>query len=162
MNLTAEQKEQVAAWVAQGQKLSEIQDRLEQELGLRLTYLEVRLLVDDLRLTPKDQERPVAPAPLAPAGGAPPQGPGTAPASEPEPETPGVPGSVSVTVDNVARPGALISGQVSFSDGQQAGWFMDQMGRLGLLPQQQGYRPSAADMESFQLQLERELQHFGI
>jgi hypothetical protein len=31
-----------------------------------------------------------------------------------------------------------------------------------LAPQQQGYRPSPEDMQAFQMQLERDLQQFGI
>ncbi len=161
MNLTAEQKQTVAAWLQEGLKLSEIQARLEKQHGLRLTYLEVRMLVDDLKLVPKDQEPPAAPAP--PIGLEKPAKPldqAAAPAPAPEPEP--APGNVAVTVDKLARSGALISGHVSFSDGQQADWFMDQMGRLGLMPQQQGYRPLPADMQSFQMQLERDLQQFGI
>ena len=162
MNLTAEQNQTVGAWLKEGLKVSEVQGRLEKQFGLRLTYLEVRMLMDDLKLVPKDQERPVAP--VAPAVGlekqAKPPEKEAPPALEPEPA--GAGGSVALTVDAVARPGALISGHVSFSDGQQADWFVDQMGRLGLLPQQQGYHPSAPDMQTFQLQLEHELQQFGI
>ena len=161
MNLTAEQKQTVGTWLQEGLKLSEIQDRLEKQFGLRVTYLEVRLLVDDLKLLPKDPEPPVVVA--SPAGLEKPASPlakDAAPAPAPQPE--GAPGSVAVTVDTVARPGALISGHVAFSDGQQADWLMDQMGRLGLVPQQQGYRPSPADMQAFQMHLERELQQFGI
>src|SRR5947208_2764781 len=58
MNLDEAQRRQVGQWIEQGLKLSEIQDRLAAELGLRLTYMEVRLLVDDLKLTPKDVEPP--------------------------------------------------------------------------------------------------------
>src|SRR6185369_15648484 len=66
MNLDEAQRKKVAEWIAQGLQLSEIQNRLGSELGLRLTYMEVRLLVDDLKLTPKDVERPKAPqSPLA-------------------------------------------------------------------------------------------------
>src|SRR2546430_16548730 len=56
MSLDNAQRRTVADWIAQGQKLSEIQKRLADELGVHLTYMEVRLLVDDLRLTPKDIE----------------------------------------------------------------------------------------------------------
>lgn len=159
MNLTAEQQQTVASWVKEGLKVSEIQDRLEKQLGLRVTYLEVRMLVDDLKLVPKDQERPAAPAQAVVAPAEPGEAAPQAPAAEPD--TP-LPGGVALTVDTVARPGALVSGHVSFSDGQQADWFMDQMGRLGLAPKQQGYRPSPEDMQAFQMQLERELQQFGI
>src|SRR5919197_4497994 len=58
MNLDDAQKRTVAEWIAQGLKLSEIQKRLSEELGLHLTYMEIRLLVDDLKLTPKDTEPP--------------------------------------------------------------------------------------------------------
>jgi hypothetical protein len=75
------------------------------------------------------------------------------------PSTPG--GKVSVAVDTVARPGALVSGSVSFSDGQSALWHLDQMGRLGLAPKQPGYKPSAADVQSFQQALEAELSKIG-
>ncbi len=61
MNLDDAQKRQVSAWIHAGLKLSEIQSRLAAELGVRLTYMEVRLLVDDLKLVPKDVEPP-APA----------------------------------------------------------------------------------------------------
>ena len=46
---------------------------------------------------------------------------------------------------------ALASGKVTFSDGNRAEWYLDQAGRLGLVPQQQGYRPPAADVQQFQM-----------
>ena len=58
MNLTEAQRQQVANWINAGAKLSEIQNRLQSELGLKLTYMEVRFLVDDLKLTPHDPEPP--------------------------------------------------------------------------------------------------------
>src|SRR6185295_14602857 len=54
MNLDEAQRKKVAGWIADGLKLSEIQTRLAAELGVRLTYMDVRFLVDDLKLTPKD------------------------------------------------------------------------------------------------------------
>ena len=58
MNLTEEQRQRVTAWIAQGAKLAEIQNRLASEFGLKLTYMETRFLVDDLKLVPKDPEPP--------------------------------------------------------------------------------------------------------
>src|SRR2546427_9841619 len=58
MNLDDAQRRKVTEWIAQGLKLSEIQSRLGSELGLHLTYMDVRLLVDDLKLTPRDVEPP--------------------------------------------------------------------------------------------------------
>jgi hypothetical protein len=157
MNLDEAQRKQVAAWVEQGLKLSEIQTRLAAELGLRLTYMDVRLLVDDLKLTPKDLEtpRPLAPT-LAAAG--PPLARG--PAAEPRGRKPKPPG-VSVSVDELARPGAFVSGKVTFSDGNTADWYLDQAGRLGLAPEKNGYRPPAADFQEFQAALDAELTRLG-
>lgn len=160
MNVDEAQRKKVAQWVAEGLKLSEIQNRLGSELGVRMTYMEVRLLVDDLKLTPKDTE-PAKPAasPLTAPSAAP--GPKRTGAAEPPPEPLPATGGVSVTVDQLARPGALVSGKVTFSDGQRADWYMDQTGRLGLVAQQTGYRPPAADVQQFQAALETELAKMG-
>lgn len=155
MQLTDAQRQQVAAWIAAGAKLSEIQTRLAAELGLSLTYMDVRLLVDDLRLVPKDPE-PAPPATPTPA----PVVAAEADTAEPPPAAPAA-GGVSVTVDKLARPGAIVSGKVTFSDGQQADWYLDQMGRLGVAPKQQGYKPSPADVQEFQLALQSELGRLG-
>ena len=63
MQLTEEQKSKVAQWIADGMKLSEIQSRLGSELEIRLTYMEARMLVDDLKLLPKDPVPEAKPAP---------------------------------------------------------------------------------------------------
>ena len=57
---------------------------------------------------------------------------------------------------------ALASGSVNFSDGQMAAWTLDQYGRLGLSPAQQGYRPPPEDFAEFQALLEKELVKLGI
>jgi hypothetical protein len=166
MDLDETQRKKVAQWIAQGQKLSEIQNRLASELGVRMTYMDVRLLVDDLKLTPKDAE-PSKPAhsPLTASGPAPAAATrgGTQPsAAAQKPSAPAAgTGKVSVSVAEIARPGAAISGSVVFSDGQQAEWYFDQMGRLGLAPKQAGYRPSAGDLQQFQMLLEGELSKMG-
>jgi hypothetical protein len=115
--------------------------------------MEVRLLVDDLKLTPKDPEPPKAPEPSTQPKPLEPK-----PA---EPSSPPIGGKVSVGVDQIARPGAVVSGKVTFSDGQKADWYLDQMGRLGVVPAQQGYKPSAADVQQFQTALQEELQRSG-
>jgi len=164
------QRQQVAAWLAGGAKLSDVQNRLAAEFGLHLTYMEVRLLVDDLKLMPKDPESPPGPAqqPSAPVGNTRGVGPQEELAEEfPTEEGPEVPGAppetarVKVSVDQLARPGALVSGQVTFSDGQQAAWYLDQLGRLGVIPKQQGYKPSSRDIQEFQLALHDELARQG-
>jgi len=169
MNLDETQKKKVAGWVAEGLKLADIQSRLNAEFKLNLTYMETRFLVDDLKLVPKDTERPKEPtSPLvaAPPGEGPPA---NAPAGTAKPGAAagagapgGQPGGVTLSVDTVTRAGALVSGTVRFSDGQSAAWYMDQYGRLGMVPQQQGYKPGPADVEEFQKALERELTRLGL
>jgi hypothetical protein len=157
MNLDEAQRKKVAEWIAQGLKISDIQTRIGSELGVQMTYMDVRLLVDDLKLMPKDSEPP-KPAALPqqnkvePPSAAPPLAGSTAPNK---------PGAFSVSVDQLARPGTMVSGKVVFSDGKPAEWYIDQTGRLGLVPQEQGYRPSATDLQQFQLALDGELSKMG-
>lgn len=68
---------------------------------------------------------------------------------------------VSLTADQVPIPGALISGQVTFSDGQDASWSLDQTGRLGLSGPPKSYIPPKQDIPSFQEQLDLLLQQAG-
>jgi hypothetical protein len=151
MNLDEKQRQAVATWINDGLKLAEIQKRLESDFGLRVTYLEVRLLVDDLKLKPKDPPPPPKPAaPVVPE-----------PAADLAPGPPPS-GGVSVTVDQLTRPGALVSGKAKFSDGKTADWFLDQAGRLGLAPSEKGYKPPAADLQEFQIALQTELQKMGL
>jgi hypothetical protein len=157
MHLDEAQRQRVTDWVVQGAKLSEIQTRLAEECGLKLTYMEVRFLVDDLKLTLKDPEPPKPAAPANP----PPAAPKTKPAPDAETSPSAAAGKVSVTVDQIARAGAVVSGKVIFSDGQTAEWYLDQAGRLGVAPKQPGYKPSAADVQQFQAALQTELSRMG-
>jgi hypothetical protein len=167
MKLSEEQRQRVTAWITEGAKLSEIQSRLAAEFGIKLTYMEARFLVDDLKLVPKDPEPPKVVEP--PAALKPPEAAAAHPAvlsDEVVPEgdetaLPPAASKVSVTVDQITRPGSLISGKVTFSDGQIADWYLDQMGRLGVVPKQQGYKPLPADVQDFQMALQREVQKLG-
>ncbi|HZL14251.1 MAG TPA: hypothetical protein VFC85_08920 [Verrucomicrobiae bacterium] len=156
MNLDETQRQTVTKWISEGAKLSEIQNRLLSEFKLKFTYMEVRFLVDDLKLTPKDPEPPkvVAPPAASPSKLSVEKNPapeGTLPAS-----------GVSVSVDQIAKPGAIVSGKVTFSDGQTADWILDQAGRLGVVPKQAGYKPSAADVQEFQTALQSEIAKLGL
>ena len=162
MNLDEAQRKQVAAWVAEGLKLSEIQNRISSEFQVQLTYMDVRLLVDDLKLVPKDIEPPkAAAAALAAPDGPLKSGKGSPPSPQQPPAESAPTNGISLSVDQLARPGAIVSGKVVFSDGNRAEWYLDQTGRLGLVPQQAGYRPPAADVQQFQLALENELSKLG-
>ncbi len=161
MTVDDTQRKKVAGWIADGMKLSEIQNRLASELGVRMTYMDVRLLVDDLKLTPKDTEPPKPIAPVAPLA-ATPQKPASGLKLDDAPVPENSVSGVSVSVDQLARPGAVVSGNVTFSDGKKADWHIDQTGRLGLAPREAGYRPPAADVQQFQIALEAELSKMGM
>jgi hypothetical protein len=149
MNLDETKRKQVAAWIEEGLKIADIQKRMEAQWGSRQTYLQVRLLVDDLKLTPKD---PTPPPP-------PPQTAAKTPDNPPPPNLPA--GKVRITLDQITRAGAMVSGKVKFSDDKSADWYLDQMGRLGLAPAEKGYKPSPADLQDFQIALQAELERMG-
>ena len=56
MNLTPEQKQAVASWIAAGDNLSAVQKKLSEQFQLSMTYRDVRFLVDDLNLELKDAQ----------------------------------------------------------------------------------------------------------
>ena len=51
----------------------------------------------------------------------------------------------------------MASGSVTFSDGQQKKWTLDQFGRLGLSGGDEEYKPSDEDVVEFQKQLDSAL-----
>lgn len=150
MELTAEQKQAVAEWVAQGATLSEIQSKLSQEFGMSMTYMDVRFLMLDLGLEVHDKPEPksAVQADVSQAG-------------SDDFGAPGIPGEVSVEVDRVTKPGSIVSGTVTFSDGVNSAWALDQFGRLALEGADPGYRPSQEDLQEFQLQLRESLEKRG-
>ena len=151
MQLTDEQKGAVALWIGEGASLADVQRRLKDEHGVGLTYMDVRFLVDDLKLQLKEQpKQSEAVERLAAAK------------QEGDSERQAAPaGGVRVTMDAVTRASALASGKVTFSDGETADWMLDQTGRLGLNPTNPGYRPTEADIAAFQRELQRVAQGFA-
>jgi hypothetical protein len=163
MQLTDEQKKKVAEWLDEGVKLSDIQSRIGTEFSVKLTYMEVRFLIDDLKLQVKDPVVEAPPEPPAPTAGAVPGDPALPAEAEPMPPdgVPAGPSAVKITTDTLARPGTMVSGGVTFSDGQKATWYLDQMGRLGLASETKGYRPSQEDLMDFQASLQNEMAKMG-
>jgi hypothetical protein len=165
MDFSEDQKNIIRGWVEEGCGLSEIQRRLSSELGATMTYMDVRFLVLDLDAAIKEDEPPPA-EPVAPdAGAVPPSasdssessaGSGSGTADAPVPA-----GGVSVEVDVLMRPGALLSGSVCFSDGVTAVWMLDQAGRLAIEPSQPDYHPTEADNAEFVKALQAEIAKKG-
>lgn len=69
--------------------------------------------------------------------------------------------SLSLDLDRLVRPGFMASGSVTFSDGSSGKWAIDQIGRLMLETAQKGYKPSPADVQAFQRELQTQLQRQG-
>ncbi len=183
MALTPEQTAAVTSWVVAGDNLSTVQKKLIEQFKVSMTYRDVRFLVDDLNLALKDAAPKVDASdltkatPTKPAAAAKnPAGPGADPAdaadaadaadetfgSDPD-DVPAGASSVTVSVDKVVlTPGALASGDVTFSDGVTAKWIVDNQGRPGFTKvSQPGYRPTPADGEAFMRELSAALQKRG-
>ncbi|TVR53681.1 MAG: hypothetical protein EA425_03165 [Puniceicoccaceae bacterium] len=159
MKLTEDQHARLREWLQEGASPGEIQRRLKEEFDLPLTFMEVRFLIDDLDLSFKEQAKPTAGT--ADLGGDP-KAPGQPADTELVDDGPaGSKGSVTVTTDALTRPGTVVSGAVTFSDGVSAKWALDSYGRLALEPSQAGYQPSAQDVQEFQVELSRVLERSG-
>ena len=159
MKLTDEQKQTISLWADEDEiNLGEIQKRLKSELGISVTYLETRFLLEDHGIELKQPAPPVEEAAKedelqdveAILEGDDDSEAGDGWGDQP---TPG--GNVTVTIDSVTQPQAMVSGAVIFGDGEKARWSVDQLGRLALDPETPGYRPSEADIVAFQNELQR-------
>ena len=184
--LTEEQKADVAKWFAAGASLDEIQKRMKTEFGVHMTYLDVRLMVAELpqpvETEPAAPDGPAreglahdgpareVPAPprrvASSSGPASDEGTSAAPkrydldapdADEGKPSP-----DVVVEMDTLTIPGTYASGDVTFSDGTKAKWYLDQQGRLGLGNAPEGYRPSQSDAALFQARLVEALRARGL
>jgi hypothetical protein len=141
---TAEQKVEIARWVAEGMGLSDVQKKINNDFGIVLTYMDVRFLVDDLDLTLVDPEQPASKEP-------------TKSRDDLLNEEVSGAGGVRIEVDGVTPPGAMASGSVTFSDGESKKWTIDQFGRLAMTGGSADYKPSDQDVMEFQQQLEKAL-----
>ena len=152
MNLSDSQKTTISTWIQEGKSLADVQRLLREEFSISMTYMDVRFLVDDLEITFAEPEAVEAAADDQEDEDA-----------TLEPEVMNAPGEVSVDVDAVVRPGALVSGNVTFSDGQSLGWQLSNAGQLGLIPgDDPEYRPSPEDIQEFQTKLEEVLRQKGM
>lgn len=148
--LTDDQVDTIKSWAAEGDQLADIQKRMEEELELRLTYMDVRFLILDLSIELRTEEEEVVEEEED-------ADPAMDELTEDDIEImppPAAGGPVRVSVDEIARPGVMVSGRVTFPDGQGGGWYVDEMGRLGIDPDTAGYRPSEPDLVTFQKELQ--------
>lgn len=140
--LSEDQIKAIQSWAAGGAQLPDIQLRLKEDFGFSLTYMDTRFLVLDLgiEMIVEKMEEPAVEIKQSP-----------------------IPtGTVSVMMDAIAVPGAIVSGKVVFSDGEAGIWTLDQTGRPALDPDTPGYAPSREDVMEFQKQLRALIESSGL
>ena len=155
-----ETKTLMAAKLAEGVQLSEIQSLVNAEFKQNMTYMDIRILASELEVDWKKfdpEKKAEAPAEAAPAQEA--AAPGEEDvAEEAAPAAPEMPdlSDTKIEVSKIARPGMMFSGRATLAHGATAEWFLDNMGRLGL-DNLQGENPSEEDVRKFQMALQLEL-----
>lgn len=148
MKLSETQKASVIQWVRNGDSLANVQNQLQEEFDISMTYMDIRFLVDDLDIELAEPSGPAEVSEMEP--------------TDVEAVDDGEAGRVKVEVDVIMRPGALVSGTVTFSDGVSLNWQLSASGQLGLIAgEDSDYRPSMEDMQSFQSEVEQALQRKG-
>ena len=171
--------DEIKAFIAdrtrEGHNLSKIQDMLAEQ-GVKMTFMELRLIASEIETSfwqksePQPEPAPEAEKPaqdaapvneadelpaddagaeqLPPDDAAPAN---DAPAADDGKAAPR--GRTTVTIDQLARPGFLATGGVSFGSGASGNWCLDQMGRL-MFEKLEG-KPDRQDLQEFQLELQR-------
>ena len=171
--------DEIKAFIAdrtrEGHNLSKIQDMLAEQ-GVKMTFMELRLIASEIETSfwQKSEPQPeAAPESEKPAQDAAPaeeadELPADDAEEEPLPPDDAAPaddaavaddgkaaprGRTTVTIDQLARPGFLATGGVSFGSGASGNWCLDQMGRL-MFEKLEG-KPDRQDLQEFQLELQR-------
>ena len=159
--LSDAQIEQLHAWVSEGAQLAEVQKHLVEDFGFSVTYMDARFVALDLDLQ-FVKEEVIEEAKPEEALNTEEQAAETTESPSPSPIAPESEGGfqpVTAAVDTVARPGAMVSGTVSFSDGEKGRWMIDDMGRPSVDPDTPGYQPTESDLMDFQNRLRDLLQN---
>jgi len=137
----------VREYIQKGHTLSDIQKLLLNEHQLSITYLDLRLMASTIDATPVDSESTEK---LAEAGTT-----ETIIKGGSDNDAEAGDGNTKVTVDTVVRPGSIVSGTVKFASGANGKWYLDQMGRLGLDPDEGSSKPDQQDITDFQAELQK-------
>lgn len=147
MNLSKEQKEQLQSWITNGLSLSTIYKNISNEWKEKITYMELKFAIDDLNFEfPKETkiaEDKIKKEELI------------------DLEAIESDNKVTMGIDKIMRPGTILSGSVTFSDGMTGSWQLDQRGRIGLIPTTETYHPSQEDIQEFERQLQQALHKAG-
>ena len=148
----------VAQKLHEGVKLTDIQNMLVDELGCKMTFLELRLLAAELEDVDWSQFDPQEKKPQDDEKAAEDTA-GDIPAEEAaddmqeEGAAPQGDGKTVVELSRLTRPGAIAHGTVTFASGVTAEWLVDEMGRLGL--DKVSGQPTENDIAEFQVELRK-------
>jgi len=151
-SLSEDQVSQIHAWAEEGDDLAALQKKINEELEVKVTYMETRFLVDDLKVEIKSPE------------------------PEPEPDSEetvedelagtlplqGDPNAVTVSIAKVQRPGTMISGTAMFGGVETVEWWMDNMGQLGMSPSNPEFKPTQQQQQAFQMELQAAASREGL
>lgn len=147
MNLSKEEKEQLQSWLANGLNFSTIYKHVSNDWKKNITYMELKFAIDDLHLEfPKvtkiseEETKKEEPINLNTVESA---------------------HKVTIEIDKIMPPGAILSGSVTFSDGMTGSWQLDQRGRIAINPLTEAYHPSEEDIQEFERQLQQVLHKAG-
>jgi hypothetical protein len=132
-------KKFMAAELAAGVTLSEVQNVINERFGCKLTFMDIRILAAEIESIDWSSRDP---APVEPKADEP------AAAGEAAPG-----GKTKIETSKILRPGTLAGGTVKFASGASAEWFVDQRGQLGL-DKVKG-EPTETDVSEFQQELQK-------
>jgi len=152
-DLSEGQIQEIKTWVSEGAQMADVQKRLKDDFDLNATYMDTRFLALDLGLDfikEEEDEEVEVEQPL----GEEVQNEASPAEVEVLPPSEGAP-SVSVGLDQIAIPGSMVSGSVTFSDGEKGNWMIDAEGRPAIDPETPDYRPCPEDLVDFQAKLQK-------
>ncbi len=135
-------KKFIAAELAAGRSLSEIQSEVNAKFSCKMTFMELRILAAELENIDWAAMDPAPPKN---------NGEDSAEKAADTADT-AAPGKTTVEVSKVLRPGAVAGGSVRFGSGASAEWYVDQFGRLGL--DKVSGEPTDGDLQEFQKELQ--------
>ena len=151
-------KEFMAQALAEGKSLSDIQNEVNSNFDVNLTYMDVRILASTLEVDWKaldPNKKAETPEQEVPAADDAAEAENSIPAETAAPDDE-LSGSTTVELNTIARPGMMFSGSVTFANGSTADWYVDSTGRLGV-ENLNGDKPSQQDIEAFQIELDKTL-----
>ena len=178
---TKERDEYIASQLNAGVSLSDVQTKLAQEYGVKMTYFELRMLAMGLAVDWEKQDKPKPAAAPAPVVAAPQQAAAdddmaaaddfnaddaedteAEPADDDDNEEPGddeaADGETKIVLDETPHPGAALSGTAVFASGASGKWALSRNGRLGFEPDEGSKEPDENDWQLFQAELQKTLQ----